>query len=80
MTADSDFVQTLRKVNAKTQSDSFPIHRTTDCIDQMAMPICQPIQYAKGLLAGTFNPGSSQNFRVCSTKRFMSVFMSCRLE
>ena len=34
MTADSDFVQTF-EVNDKTKSDSFPIPRIADCIDQI---------------------------------------------
>ena len=35
MTADSVFLQTLKKVNDKTKSDSFPIPRIANCIDQI---------------------------------------------
>ena len=35
MMANSNFVQTIRKVNDKTKSDSFPFPRIADCIDQI---------------------------------------------
>ena len=62
------FCKDFRNVNDNTKSDSFPIPRITDCIDQIGNA-----KFAERLLAGTFNSGSSRNFRICNTKGFISV-------
>ena len=62
------FCTDFRKVNDKTKSDSFPIPRITDCIDQ--------IGNAKFVSTFDMLKGYWQvplTFRVCNTKQFISV-------
>ena len=70
MTVDFDFVRTLEK----SKSNSFPIPRIADCIDQIGnAKFVSTFDMLKGYLSVTFNSASSRNFRVCNTKRFISV-------
>ena len=64
------FCTDFRKVNDKTKSDSFPIPRIADCIDQIGNA---KLVSTFDMLKGTFNSVSSRNFRVCNTERFISV-------
>ena len=66
------FCTDLRKVNDKTKSDSFSIPRIGGCIDQISnAKFVSTFDMLKS--TGTFNSASSRNFRVCNTKRFISV-------
>ena len=57
------------KVNDETKSDSFPIPRIADCIDQIGnAKFVSTFDMQKG-----YWQVSSQNFRVCNTRWFISV-------
>ena len=73
MTADFCFCTDFRKVNDKTKSNSFPISRISNCIDQIGRA-----KYVStfDMLNGYWQvplPQRAREISVCYTKRFISV-------
>ena len=74
------FCTDFRKVNDKTKSDSFPIPRIADCMDQIGnAKFVSTFDMLKGywqvpnLPWQVLNSARSRNFCVCNTKWFISV-------
>ena len=67
------FCTDFRKVNDKTKSDSFPIPRIADCIDQIGnAKLVSTFDMLKGYWQVPLTQRAT-NFRVCNTERFISV-------
>ena len=65
------FCTDFRKVNDKTKSDSFPLPRIADCIDQIGnAKFVSTFDMLKGYWQV---PLTQPNFCVCNTNRFISV-------
>ena len=68
------FCTDFRKVNDKTKSDSFPIPRIADCIDQIGnAKFVSTFDMLKGYWQVPLTQRAREIFRVCNTERFISV-------
>ena len=68
------FCTDFRKVNDKTKSDSFPLPRIADFIDQIGnAKFVSTFDMLKGYWQVPLTQRAREIFRICNTKRFISV-------